>query len=167
MLKISKDDDVKQITEFYDKYVLHIAGKIQNKNANELIEAIEKKYPVDSIQLYDGTRIWNLLRIFIYLNMEKQNEQSKKTSFKSPFFILKEGIKPLKIPGKKNNICGFSSTESRKEYKGQFYDIYLDPLYEILGDDYILLIKSGCDIFKRPINISIENKKINFYKRGL
>ena len=179
MLKISKDNDVKQITEFYNRYVLHVAGKIQNKNASELIGAIEKNFSVDSIQLSDGTHIWNLLRIFIYLNLEKQNASSKKTSFKSPFFILKEGFLPLKIPIKKNNICGFSSTESRKEYKGQFYDIYLDPLYEILGDELTVFEwpdvsgyrrKYACKVYSKnyvPMHIPIYTKtfwNIAFYK---
>ena len=158
MLEININNDAKQITEFYNKYVLHISGKIHNKNANELLKAIEEKYPVDSIKLSDGTRIWNLLRIFIYLDMEKQNTHSKKTNFKSPFFILKEGIRPLKIPKKKNIICGFSSTESRKDYQGKFYDIYLDPLYDILGDNLTVFEWPDVSGYRRKYASKIYSK---------
>ena len=102
-----------------------------------MIEEIENKFPVDSIKFSDGTRLWNLVRVFIYANIQNvSNQKKKKINLKSAFFILKEGVLPLKLPKRKINVCGFSSTESRKEYKGKFYDIYLDPLYEILGDNF-------------------------------
>jgi len=123
---------------FYNEYDLRISGKINNQTAYELIDAIEQKYQTDTIQLSDGTRLWNLLRVFLYSNFQKQNEKKtqKKPSrnrLKSILSIVKESFLPLHLP-KNITVCGFSSGESRKLYNDTYYDIYLDPLYGILGD---------------------------------
>jgi hypothetical protein len=47
--------------------------------------------------------------------------------------LIKESFLPLHLP-KNITVCGFSSIESRKLYNDTYYDIYLDPLYEIFGD---------------------------------
>ncbi len=128
------------IIEFYNQYDLRISGKINNQTAYQLIETIEKNYQTDSLQLSDGTRIWNLLRIFLYSHFQKLNDKStkKKLSRKavqSVGSLIKESIYPLTLP-ENVTVCGFSSSESRKLYNNTYYDIYLDPLYEILGDTF-------------------------------
>ena len=123
---------------FYNEYDLRVSGKINNQTAYQLIETIEQKYQTDTIRLSDGTRLWNLLRIFFYSNFQKLNEQNtqkklSKNNIKSLISIFKESFIPLKLP-KNVTVCGFSSSESRKLYNNTYYDIYLDPLYELLGD---------------------------------
>ncbi len=137
MLSITTQEKVKQIIECYDAYSLHVARDIKESSTAALIQDIEREYDVDSIQLSDGTKIWNLLRIFICDELPKL--QIKDTREGSKLFLLsfiKESILPLSLPKKKGIICGFSSTESRKKLNGKYYDIYLDPLYEILNDDF-------------------------------
>jgi len=109
--------------------------------AFDMLQNIEEKFPVDSIKLSDGTRIWNLLRIIIFYYFQKQeNVQIEETvtfsskSSKLPRVNIKNFL-PMKYP---NNIdfCGFSGTESRKLWRNTYYDIYLDPLYEVLGNRF-------------------------------
>ena len=124
---------------FYNEYDLRVSGKINNQTAYQLIEAIEQKFKTDSLRLSDGTRIWNLLRVFLYSNFQKLGEQAikkklSKTSIKSVISLFKESFVPLRLP-KNITVCGFSSGESRKLYNDTYYDIYLDPLYEVLGDN--------------------------------
>jgi len=139
MIKTQADELAQQTIFYYNDYGLQIAGKINSLTAFELAQTIEKKYPVDTITLSDGTRIWNLLRIYIYSNLPDSLKQKEATGLSfSPFHLLKEGITPLKIPKIRQPICGFSSGASRKYYKDTFYDIYLDPFYDILGDQLIL-----------------------------
>ncbi len=114
-----------------------VSGNINKIYTHNLIENIERKYDVDSLQTSDGTKIWNLLRIFIcdeLPKLQKKNTREGSQIFLFPF--LKESILPLSLPKKEGIICGFSSTESRKELNGKYYDVYLDPLYEILKDDF-------------------------------
>jgi hypothetical protein len=127
-----------QIIAFYNEYDLRVSGKINNQTAYQLIETIEQKYQTDTIRLSDGTRLWNLLRIFIYSNFQKlgtdtTQKKFSKNSIKSVLSLFKESFIPLRFP-KNITVCGFSSSESRKLYNNTYYDIYLDPLYEILGD---------------------------------
>jgi len=124
--------------EFYNQYDLNVSGKINNQTAYELIKTIEETYQTDAIQLSDGTRIWNLLRVFLYSHFQKPDEKAikKKLSIhnvKSILSVFKEGFIPLDLP-KDITVCGFSSSESRKLYHDTYYDIYLDPLYDILED---------------------------------
>ncbi len=137
VLSITIGEKAKQIIEYYNAYSLHVAGNINDGSAAALIENIEKEYAVDSIQLSDGTRIWNLLRIFIRDELSKlQRKHTREGSRLSLLPFIRESVLPLSLPKKKSMICGFSSTESRKKVKGKYYDIYLDPLYEILNDDF-------------------------------
>ena len=136
--KTTPEQLASQIINFYNEYDLKVSGKINNQTAYQLIETIEQKYQTDTIRLSDGTRIWNLLRIFLYSNFQKidtQTTQKKlsKNNLKSILSIFKESFQPLHLP-KNITVCGFSSSESRKLYNNTYYDIYLDPLYEILGD---------------------------------
>ena len=124
---------------FYNEYDLRVSGKINNLTAYQLIETIEQKFKTDSLRLSDGTQIWNLLRVFLYSNFQKLGEQTikkklSKTTIKSVISLFKESFVPLRLP-KNITVCGFSSGESRKLYNDTYYDIYLDPLYEILGDN--------------------------------
>jgi hypothetical protein len=138
MEKNTTEQLAQHIITFYNEYDLRVSGKINNQTAYQLIETIEQKYQTDTIRLTDGTRIWNLLRIFLYSNFQKidtQTTQKKlgKNSLKSVLSVVKESFQPLHLP-KNITVCGFSSSESRKLYNNTYYDIYLDPLYEILGD---------------------------------
>ena len=101
-----------------------------------LITEIEQKLPVDSIALMDGTKLWNLIRIILYFYPLKKvaNNQQERISLKSIFYLIREGVKPLSLPQKKIDICGFSGTESRKFSNCKFYDIYMDPLYGVFDD---------------------------------
>jgi hypothetical protein len=161
VLKINIKNISEEIIEFYNEYDLKVAGKIKNHTAFEIIEKIEKKFPVDSIKLSDGTKIWNLIRVFIYGNIEKQNQEKKriiKDTLKSIFFTLKESFAPIRIPKKKINICGFSSTESRKYRDGKFYDIYMDPLYEIVGDNFAVFEWPEISGYRRKYRGKIYSK---------
>jgi len=139
MKKNTTEQLVQHIIAFYNEYDLRVSGKINNQTAYQLIETIEQKYQTDTIRLSDRTRLWNLLRIFLYSNFQKLGQSTtqkkfSKSSIKSVLSIFKESFIPLNLP-KNITVCGFSSGESRKLYNNTYYDIYLDPLYEILGDN--------------------------------
>lgn len=135
MKKNSIDQITQQILTFYNEYDLRVSGKINNLTAFQLVEAIEKKYKTDLIKLSDGTKLWNLLRDFLYSNFGAPTPTKKltKNNIKSALTIIKDSVKPLHLP-KNIAVCGFSSEESRKLLNGTYYDIFLDPLYEVLGD---------------------------------
>ena len=182
VLSIRTKDKAKKIMEYYNAYGLHVAGNINDTSCANLIEYIEKKYDIDSIQLHDGTRIWNLIRIFIRDELSKlQRKQKREGSHLYLIPFIKESILPLSLPTKKGMICGFSSTESRKQVKEKYYDIYLDPLYEILNDDFAVFewpSESGRrrkyegNVYSKtyiPMHIPIYTKtfwNILFYKIG-
>jgi hypothetical protein len=69
------------------------------------------------------------IQIFRNLTVKKH----RKNNIKSFISLFKESFIPLNLP-EHITVCGFSSSESRKLYNNTYYDIYLDPLYEILGD---------------------------------
>ncbi|MBN1860273.1 MAG: CDP-glycerol glycerophosphotransferase family protein [Candidatus Thermoplasmatota archaeon] len=138
MKKLAPEQLASQIIEFYNDYDLKVSGKINDQTAYQLIASIEQHYQTDTIRLTDGTRIWNLLRIFLYSHFQKIGEKTGKRTLniqtmKAVFSILKESFIPLRFP-QNITVCGFSSAESRKLYNDTYYDIYLDPLYDILGD---------------------------------
>lgn len=140
MKNISIDDAVTEIMNFYNTYDLHVAGKIQDIAAFDLIQTIENKFDVDSFKLSDGTRIWNLLRIFIYGTVPVLLKKStKEDNFKRFLVVFKEGFLPLTLPERETTMYAFSSGESRKLTQGTYYDIYLDPLYDVLGDALCIL----------------------------
>jgi len=127
---------------FYDVYDLKVSGKIHDQTAYQLIEDLEAKYDVDSIRLADGTRLWNLIRVFLYSNYQRLGEQTSSGTFsmqtlRTFLATFKEGLQPLRIP--KTPVWGFSSGESRKHYHDTYYDIYLDPLYDVLDDHLTVL----------------------------
>lgn len=101
---------------------------------------IEEQFPVDSIKLSDGTKIWNLVRVLLCFYIQKQDGgiEAEEISSKTLFYLLKEGLLPLNLSNKEIDICGFSGTESRKVRNGKFYDIYMDPLYEIIDGDFYI-----------------------------
>jgi hypothetical protein len=106
----------------------------------ELIGKMEQHFPVDSIELSDGTKLWNLIRVLLYFYTQKQdvNAKAEKISLKTLFYLFKDGFSPFNLSHKKINICGFSGTESRKFRDGKFYDIYMDPFFEMLGDSFFV-----------------------------
>ncbi|HVQ00813.1 MAG TPA: CDP-glycerol glycerophosphotransferase family protein [Candidatus Thermoplasmatota archaeon] len=126
------------IITFYNEYDLRVSGRINNLTAFQLIETIEKQFDTDAIMLPDGTKLWNLVRVFLYSNFQSLGEQasskkSRMSAWKPVLSIIKESLQPLRLQ-RQIPVCGFSSSESRKLYNDTYYDIYLDPLYEILGD---------------------------------
>jgi hypothetical protein len=139
MKKNTPEQLAEYIMAFYNEYDLRVSGKINNQTAYQLIETIEQKYKTDTIRLSDGTRLWNLLRIFLYSYFQKQQQSTQKKLSKRSIgpvlSVFKESFLPLKLPSH-IKVCGFSSGESRKLYNNTYYDIYLDPLYEILGDTF-------------------------------
>lgn len=152
-------DISKEILDFYAAYDLQVAGKINNHTAFEMVAEIEENFPVDSIELSDGTRIWNLLRIFFYSNFQKTNGAIGMdiNSLKNLPHILKESLREIKI-NKGVEIYGFSGTENRRVKDGTFYDIYMDPLYDIL-DDKLSVFEWPTEIgYRRRYNGKIYSK---------
>jgi hypothetical protein len=138
MRKNSAEQLAQTIISFYNEYDLRVSGKINNQTAFQLLESIERNYDTDSIRLSDRTQVWNLLRVFLYSNFQKLGQQSTKNkinarALKSVVSLFKESFLPLHVP-RHITVCGFSSGESRKLFNDAYYDIYLDPLYEVLGD---------------------------------
>jgi hypothetical protein len=143
MGKNSAEQLAQHIIAFYNEYDLRISGRINNQTAYELLEKVEQKFQTDTIRLSDGTRIWNLLRIFLYSNFQRLNADATQKKFsaqsiKSLLTLFKESFQPLHLP-ENISVCGFSSGESRKLYNNTYFDIYLDPLYDILGDKLAVL----------------------------
>lgn len=107
MIEIDINKFAKQISTFYDEYDLVVAGRINDSSAFNLIKIIEENYPVDTICFSDGTKIWNLLRVFIYANLQKIfekdiGEETKRKkinqyNLKSSLLVLKECITPLNL----------------------------------------------------------------------
>ncbi len=102
----------------------------------DLTTKIEQEFSVDSIQLRDGTKLWNLVRVLLCFYPWKQDTNEKKSSLKTLAHMTKDGVFPLNLFTKKIEICGFSDTESRKLRNGKFYDIYIDPLYDVAGNGF-------------------------------
>jgi len=124
-----------------------------------LICQIEQQFPVNSLESVDGTKIWNLLRVLIYFYFQKKTNIKKKNFFlKKMIYMLWESIKPLHLPKKQIEFCGFSGTESRKLVGNFFYDIYMDPLYEILGDDYYVFEWTTPSGYRRNYEKNIYSK---------
>jgi len=102
-------------------------------NVYKIINELEQKFPVDSIQLSDGTKIWNLLRIILFYYPQQRNIESFKSQIRSRLNLIAESLTSLKYP-QHNDYCGFSHSDCRRLRNGKYYDIYMDPLYDILGD---------------------------------
>ena len=54
----------------------------------ETIKEIEQKFPVDSIKLSDGTKLWNLIRILFYTLPQKQSANAKMEKISIKAFLL-------------------------------------------------------------------------------
>ena len=112
--------------------------------AFDIIGEIERKYEVDLVSLPDGAKLWNLIRILLYFYLQKEKSRKLSDKFKKNYNFrlkistIKEGLTPLKIPSKEIRICGFSNTGSRKYRDGKFYDIYLDTLDDLMGNDFVV-----------------------------
>jgi len=50
----------------YDMYDYRISGDVNGQSVWTLLLLIEGTYQVDTIKLQDGTRLWNVLRVFFY-----------------------------------------------------------------------------------------------------
>jgi len=162
MQKKDTDQLAQQIIKFYNEYDLCISGKINNQTAYQLIETIEKKFDTDKITLADGTRLWNLIRVFLYSNYQTLGEKNKerklgRNNIKSVFSIIKESFTPLKIK-QGIPVCGFSSGESRKFYKNTYYDIYLDPLYDVLDDNLTVFEWPEATGYRRKYDEKVYSK---------
>jgi hypothetical protein len=162
MKKTTPEQLASQIINFYNEYDLKIAGKINNQTAYQLIETIEKRYQTDTIRLSDGTRIWNLLRIFLYSNFQKLGDSTtpknlSTNSLKSILSLFKESFIPLHLP-QNIPVWGFSSSESRKLYNNTYYDIYLDPLYEVLGENLAVFEWPEKTGYRRPYNHPVYSR---------
>ena len=61
---------IDRVMDLFGQYDLHVSGDLGGQGtAWDLIAAVEKDFSVDDIRLVDGTRLWNLLRIFLYLSL--------------------------------------------------------------------------------------------------
>jgi len=168
MQKIDINKVVKQIATFYDEYALRVAGTINDNTAFDLIRNVEEKYPVDTICFSDGTKLWNLVRVFIYANFQKlvekdldggtKKKEIDQNDLKSLLFILKESVIPLNLHRKKITICGFSGMESRKFRNGKFYDIYMDPIYNIIEDGFTVFEWPAISGYRRKFCGNVYSK---------
>ncbi len=162
MQKNGTNQLAQQIIDFYNEYDLRVSGKINNQTAYQLIETIEKKFNTDKITLTDGTRLWNLIRVFLYSNYQTLGEKNKEekiseNKIKSILSLIKESFTPLKI-NQKIPVCGFSSGESRKLYKNTYYDIYLDPLHDILNDNLTVFEWPETTGYRRKYDKTVYSK---------
>ena len=151
-----------EILDFYATYNFYIAGKINENTAFEMIEKMEHQFPVDDIRLSDGTRIWNLLRIFFYSNFQSQREipemKFNRGFLKKSAYFLKESLSPIGIPDKKITIYGFSGSENRRLRNRSFYDIYMDPIYDIIGDNFCVFEWPTDQGYRRKYDVDIYSK---------
>lgn len=104
-----------------------------HRAAYKMLQDLEDKFLVDSIKLKDETKLWNLIRIIIFYHFQKK-EAKPLYNVPSPSIIM-ENLLPIKYP-KNVYFYGFSSTESRKLWNEKYYDIYMDPLYDILDEKF-------------------------------
>lgn len=104
----------------------------------EKITNLEKKYDVDSIQLKDGTRIWNLIRILFYYYSINTSiiQDEERNVVKKTLFLLKESLTSKKIPPN-ITLCAVSDVDAQKKYQEMYYDSIIDPLEEIFDDFYV------------------------------
>jgi len=123
------------------------------------ITNIEKKYQVDTIKLQDGTKIWNLIRILLcyYPQRKDMITNESKANIKKIFFIIKESCKPLGLKNKKIDLCGFSDAQSRKPFNNAFYDVYMDPLYDVFDNFYV---------FEWPTATGFRNERNKIYSKN-
>ena len=105
----------------------------------EGITEIEKKISVDEIELGDGTKIWNLVRVLLSFHEQKKSliDDEYKITIKKLVFLLKESVKPVRTKKKNIEFCAFSDVESRKLFNNTYYDPFMDPLSEIIDNFYI------------------------------
>lgn len=146
----------------------------------KLIKEIEGRFPVDSIKLSDGTKLWNLIRVLLYFYVQKKNANKTidRLSIKTIYHIIKEGVSQINFEDK-IELCGFSGTESRRNINGKFYDIYMDPLHDIMGEKFWIFEWPTSEAYRRdyknkiysknyiPIHIPLLNKtffQILYYK---
>lgn len=103
------------------------------------IEYIESTYNVDSIELDDKTKLWNLIRVvlFSYPIKTEYFKHENKNKMKKLIFILKDALSHSKLP-KSVKICAVSDVDTQKKIDGQYYDIFMDPLNDIFTDFYVL-----------------------------
>lgn len=104
----------------------------------DIITYLENKYPVDDIEIIDGTKIWNLLRVILYTYKDNKViiNKEQKLGFKNIIKLGISSLKPIRLP--KMKYCAFSDPESRRLVNGEYYDIYVDYLYDKLDDYYII-----------------------------
>ncbi|MCK4348611.1 MAG: hypothetical protein KAW47_08340, partial [Thermoplasmatales archaeon] len=59
--------------------------------AFNMIGNLEERFPVDSIKLSDGTKIWNLVRVILCFYIQKQDGgiEAEEISSKTLFYLLK------------------------------------------------------------------------------
>lgn len=161
------EEVAKDILKYFDNYAFTISNKIGEYNSYKLLKEIEVKFPVDEIYLSDGTKIWNLIRIFfsyelpkilVYKDKIAFKSKSKKITFNNIIHFLRESLQPLNS-FEKNLIFSFSSSESRKKNNHYFYDIYFDPLYQLLDDELVVCEWPESSGFRRDYGDKVYSKK--------
>jgi UDP-N-acetylglucosamine:LPS N-acetylglucosamine transferase len=102
------------------------------------IEDIERSHSVDCVALDDGTKIWNLIRVLLFFYQVKSNfyKYEREHKFKKVLFLLKESIRVDKTP-KNIQICGFSDADAQKRRENDYYDVFMDSLYDSF-DNFIV-----------------------------
>ena len=56
----------KQVLKLYEQYDRYVSGDVNGQPAWDIIKQLEGMYDVDSLVAHDGTRLWNVIRVFIY-----------------------------------------------------------------------------------------------------
>jgi len=156
--------DGKKVTEKETK-----TSSVRHVELFDLLTKIEKKYDVDKILLDDGTKLWNPVRTFLYFHVINKPSRSGKVYYKKLFNLFIESLSPVIIPGD-NKIWGFSTSRHRRYIKNKYYDIFMDPLYDVLGDSFVVFERASTEGFHRkykgkiysrnyvPMHISIFTK---------
>jgi len=76
-----------ELMDVYNQYDRFVSGDVNGYPAWDIIKSIEKQFPVDDLMLKDGTRIWNLIRIFIY-TFYPEMTRKRSSGFKKDFLVF-------------------------------------------------------------------------------
>jgi len=121
------------------------------------ITEIEKKFDVDKISLDDGTKLWNPVRTFLYFHVLNKPSRSGSLYYKKLFYMFIESLSPINIPGN-NKIWGFSTSRHRRHIENKCYDIFMDPLYDVIGDEFVVFERASTEGYHRKYKGKLYSK---------
>jgi len=133
------------------------SSQVRHIELFNLITEIEKKFDVDTIKLEDNTKLWNAIRIFLYFHVINKPSRSGAVYYKRLFYMLTESLLPLKIPDNKK-IWGFSTSRHRRRINNKYFDIFMDPLYEVFRDNFTVFERASTEGYHRNYQGKIYSK---------